>query len=238
MDNKRFNIESHCAELGASFQKICLKEIPFKDLMEITKGWNPTRKFRLLKERETRIRENQATIQAIEEQLNQTEPTLIPSGSQGVDQNISPVASNHSGTNRSVAKSHHSEQSEAERVRPNDPEGVGLGERSTQHPEIAVNTSRISNLTNRNITPTQTGHNNVTPESNLNSDKLWLKISQLEMESQEQLEDFKRINERLQRNATLQEAKIKFIQESCAQLSKASEETNKRLNQVFEEKHH
>ncbi|MBW0531076.1 hypothetical protein O181_070791 [Austropuccinia psidii MF-1] len=66
------------AELGASFQKICLKEISFKDLMVITKGWNPTRQFRLLEERETRIRENQATIQAIEEHLNQTEPTLIP----------------------------------------------------------------------------------------------------------------------------------------------------------------
>ncbi|MBW0524344.1 hypothetical protein O181_064059 [Austropuccinia psidii MF-1] len=53
--------------LGASFRKICLKEIPFKDLMVITKEWNPTRKFRLLEERATRIRDNQATIQAIEE---------------------------------------------------------------------------------------------------------------------------------------------------------------------------
>ncbi|MBW0519473.1 hypothetical protein O181_059188 [Austropuccinia psidii MF-1] len=80
--------------------------------MEITKGWNPTRKFRLLEERETRIRENQATIQAIEEQLNQTGPTLIPSGSQGVDQTSSPVASHHLGTNRSVTKGHHSSQSQ------------------------------------------------------------------------------------------------------------------------------
>ncbi|MBW0468915.1 hypothetical protein O181_008630 [Austropuccinia psidii MF-1] len=37
MDNKRFNLESHWEELGASFQKICLKEISFKDLMVITK---------------------------------------------------------------------------------------------------------------------------------------------------------------------------------------------------------
>ncbi|MBW0589597.1 hypothetical protein O181_129312 [Austropuccinia psidii MF-1] len=43
--------------------------------------WNPNRQFKLLEERETRIRENKATIKAIEEQLNQTEPTLIPSGS-------------------------------------------------------------------------------------------------------------------------------------------------------------
>ncbi|MBW0498472.1 hypothetical protein O181_038187 [Austropuccinia psidii MF-1] len=42
----------------------------------------------------------------------------------------------------------------------------------------------------------------------------------------------------LLRNAILQEAKINIIQESCSQLRKASEETNKRLNQVFEEQHH
>ncbi|MBW0489574.1 hypothetical protein O181_029289 [Austropuccinia psidii MF-1] len=108
MDNKRFNLASHWAELGANFQNICLKEIEFRDLMVITKGWNPTRKFRLLEVRENRIRENQATIQAIEEQLTQTGHTQIPSGSQGVDQTSSPVASNHSEISRSVAKSHHS----------------------------------------------------------------------------------------------------------------------------------
>ncbi|MBW0581949.1 hypothetical protein O181_121664 [Austropuccinia psidii MF-1] len=78
--------------------------------MVITKGWNTKIKFKLLEERETRIRENQATIQAIEGQLSQTEPTLIPSGSQGVDKTNSPMASQHSGTSRSVAKSHHSPQ--------------------------------------------------------------------------------------------------------------------------------
>ncbi|MBW0586768.1 hypothetical protein O181_126483 [Austropuccinia psidii MF-1] len=30
MDNKRFNLESHWEELGASFQKTCLREIDFK----------------------------------------------------------------------------------------------------------------------------------------------------------------------------------------------------------------
>ncbi|MBW0498311.1 hypothetical protein O181_038026 [Austropuccinia psidii MF-1] len=53
MDNKRLNLVSHWAELEASFQKICLKEIDFKDLVVITKGWNPTRKFRLLEVRKT-----------------------------------------------------------------------------------------------------------------------------------------------------------------------------------------
>ncbi|MBW0551380.1 hypothetical protein O181_091095 [Austropuccinia psidii MF-1] len=80
MDNKRFNLASHWEELGASCQKICLKEIDFRDLMVITKGWNHTRKLRLLEEREARIRDNQATIQAIEEQLTQTRHTQIPSG--------------------------------------------------------------------------------------------------------------------------------------------------------------
>ncbi|MBW0493166.1 hypothetical protein O181_032881 [Austropuccinia psidii MF-1] len=60
MDNKRFKLASHWAELGASCQKICLKEIDFKYLMVITKGWNPTRQFGLLEAREQRIRENQA----------------------------------------------------------------------------------------------------------------------------------------------------------------------------------
>ncbi|MBW0534992.1 hypothetical protein O181_074707 [Austropuccinia psidii MF-1] len=76
------------------------------------KVWNPTRKFRLLEEMATRIRDNQATIQAIEEQLTQRGNTQIPSGSQGVGQNSSPVASHHSGTNRSVTKNHHSSQSQ------------------------------------------------------------------------------------------------------------------------------
>ncbi|MBW0589010.1 hypothetical protein O181_128725 [Austropuccinia psidii MF-1] len=77
MEKKRFNLKSHCIELGARCQKICLREISFKDLMVITKGWNLTRKFRLLEERAPRTRQNQATIQAIEEELNQTGLNLI-----------------------------------------------------------------------------------------------------------------------------------------------------------------
>ncbi|MBW0486844.1 hypothetical protein O181_026559 [Austropuccinia psidii MF-1] len=85
MDNKRFNLASCWAELGASCQRIFLEEICFKDLMAITKGWNPNRRFKPLEEREAGIRGNKATMQAIEEKWNHTEPTLIPSGSQGVD---------------------------------------------------------------------------------------------------------------------------------------------------------
>ncbi|MBW0553189.1 hypothetical protein O181_092904 [Austropuccinia psidii MF-1] len=72
------------------------------------KSSNDTRNFRLLEVRANRIRENQATIKAIEEQLNQAGNTQIPSGSQGAGQISSPVASYHSETNRSVAKSHNS----------------------------------------------------------------------------------------------------------------------------------
>ncbi|MBW0530763.1 hypothetical protein O181_070478 [Austropuccinia psidii MF-1] len=78
----------------------------------ITKGRNPTRQARHLEVRTNRIKENQATIQAIEEQLTQTGHTKIPSGSQGAAQTSSPVASYHSETNISVAKSHHSSQSQ------------------------------------------------------------------------------------------------------------------------------
>ncbi|MBW0516810.1 hypothetical protein O181_056525 [Austropuccinia psidii MF-1] len=63
-------------------------------------------------------------------------------------------------------------------------------------------------------------------------------MSQFEFHTQQSLDDFKRINERLQRNAILKEATIKDIQEGCSQLRKISEENNKRLSQVFEEQHH
>ncbi|MBW0510522.1 hypothetical protein O181_050237 [Austropuccinia psidii MF-1] len=80
--------------------------------MVITKGWDSTRQFRLLEVRENRIRENKAAIQAIEEQLTQTGHTHIPSGPKEEGQISSLVASHLSETNRSVAKSHNSSQSQ------------------------------------------------------------------------------------------------------------------------------
>ncbi|MBW0580651.1 hypothetical protein O181_120366, partial [Austropuccinia psidii MF-1] len=100
MENRRLNLDSHCEGLGESCQKIFLKDIPFKDLMVITKGWNPNSKVKLLEERESRIRENQSAIQEMEKQVNQKEHTLIPSGSQGINKQDSTVTSNHSGTRR------------------------------------------------------------------------------------------------------------------------------------------
>ncbi|MBW0548122.1 hypothetical protein O181_087837 [Austropuccinia psidii MF-1] len=80
----------------------------------------------------------------------------------------------------------------AERVGPNDTEAVGLGERSEKEPEIAVNMSRISSPTHRKITPTQNEHNVVTPESNLNSDELWLQMSQFAEQTQKRFQKSKK----------------------------------------------
>ncbi|MBW0509192.1 hypothetical protein O181_048907 [Austropuccinia psidii MF-1] len=138
----------------------------------------------------------------------QTPGGEIPSGSQGAGKISSPVASHHPKTNRSVAKSHHSSQSqevssktriqgqtqdhlqpEEERVRPNDPEAVGCGKRSSQEPHVVVHNSRISISINRNITPTQIDHNVVTPESKLNSDSLWLQMSQYTEQTKKQFSE-------------------------------------------------
>ncbi|MBW0501612.1 hypothetical protein O181_041327 [Austropuccinia psidii MF-1] len=75
-------------------------------------------------------------------------------------------------------------QPEEEKVRPYDPETVGLGGRSAQEQEIVVNSSRISSPIDRNINPTQIEHDVVTPESNLKSDAQWLNMSQYANETQ------------------------------------------------------
>ncbi|MBW0485276.1 hypothetical protein O181_024991 [Austropuccinia psidii MF-1] len=68
MQNRIVNLPSHWAEFGETFQKICLRGISFKDLMEIAKYWNPNNKLKLREGREAKIKEDQATIKAIEEQ--------------------------------------------------------------------------------------------------------------------------------------------------------------------------
>ncbi|MBW0593066.1 hypothetical protein O181_132781, partial [Austropuccinia psidii MF-1] len=125
-----------------------------------------------------------------------------------------------------------------ERVRPNDPEAVRFGERSAQEPEVVVHNSRISSPINRNITPTQIEHNVVTPESNLNSDTLWLQMSQFSEKSQKQFSELEESDERMKTLKASMDKIVKTLQERHAQLSKASEETNKKLNLVFEEQHY
>ncbi|MBW0514608.1 hypothetical protein O181_054323 [Austropuccinia psidii MF-1] len=129
-------------------------------------------------------------------------------------------------------------QSKEERVRPNDPEVVGFGERSAQEPEVVVNHSRITSLINRNITPTQIEHNAVSPKSNLNSDALWLQMSPYSEQTQKQFAELEAIHEIMKELIASMDKIVKILQDGHAQLRKASEETNKRHNIVFEEQHH
>ncbi|MBW0559843.1 hypothetical protein O181_099558 [Austropuccinia psidii MF-1] len=126
----------------------------------------------------------------------------------------------------------------AEIFRPNDPKVVGLGERSTQEPEIVINTSKISSPNNRNITPTQNEHSVFTPESNLNSDVLWLQMSQFAKETQKRLAELQERHERMKKLTASMDKIFRMLQEGHSQFSKAFEETNKRLNQFFEEQYH
>ncbi|MBW0469172.1 hypothetical protein O181_008887 [Austropuccinia psidii MF-1] len=124
-------------------------------------------------------------------------------------------------------------QPKAGRVRPNDPEAVGLGEIITQEPEIVVTTSRISSPNNRNITPTQNEHSVVAPESNLNSDALWLQMFQYAERTQKKFSQVQESHDRMKTFTASMDKIVKTLQEGHAQLIKASEETNKRLNRFF-----
>ncbi|MBW0545272.1 hypothetical protein O181_084987 [Austropuccinia psidii MF-1] len=129
-------------------------------------------------------------------------------------------------------------QPEEEKVRPNDPETVGFGERSAQECELIVTNSRISSPINRSITPTQIEHNVATPESNTNSDALWLQMSQYAEQTEKPFPELEASHERMKILKASMEKIVKNLQEGHAQLRKACEETNKRLNIVFEEEHH
>ncbi|MBW0505863.1 hypothetical protein O181_045578 [Austropuccinia psidii MF-1] len=129
-------------------------------------------------------------------------------------------------------------QPEEERFRPNYPEAFGFGERSAQEPEVAINNSKISSPTNRNITPNQIDHNVVTPESNVKSDALWLQMSPFAEQTQKQFAELQEIHERSKTLAASMDKIVKTLQEEPAQLNTASEETKKRLNLIFEEQHH
>ncbi|MBW0470914.1 hypothetical protein O181_010629 [Austropuccinia psidii MF-1] len=118
-------------------------------------------------------------------------------------------------------------QPKEERVRPNDPEDVAFGERSAQEPEVAVHNSRISSPLNRNITPTQIQHNVVKPESNLNSDALWLQMSQYAEQTEKQFAEVEASHARLKKLTASMDKIVKTLQEGHSPLSKASEETKK-----------
>ncbi|MBW0504663.1 hypothetical protein O181_044378 [Austropuccinia psidii MF-1] len=229
MYNKRFDLASHWEELGASFKKTCLKEIDFKDVVVITKGWNPTMQFQLLEQRATSIRDNQTTIQAIEEQLIRQGILRFLQDLKDVQESpLFTIPGSFQEKIRIQEQKQDLFQPQAEGVRPNDPETVGLGERSTQELEIVVNTFRISIPNSRNITPTQNEHSFVTPEINLNSDALCLQMSQFAEQTQKQFAEIQESHERIKTLTASIDKLFKNPQEGHAQLRKASEETNKR----------
>ncbi|MBW0508494.1 hypothetical protein O181_048209 [Austropuccinia psidii MF-1] len=129
-------------------------------------------------------------------------------------------------------------QPKAERVRLNDSEAVEFGEKSVQEPEVAIHNSSISSPINKNITPNQIEHNIVTPESNLNRDALWLQMSQYAEQTQKQFAELEAIHERMKKLTASMDKIVTNVRAEHAQLSKASEGTNKRLNLVLEKQHH
>ncbi|MBW0539220.1 hypothetical protein O181_078935 [Austropuccinia psidii MF-1] len=204
--------------------------------LEITKGWNPTRKktaephkaysdsFRLTRSRTNKLCSGFTPFR--HQQIGGKEsPFFTITGSFQEKTVIQGQKQDHF-------------QPKEERVRLNDPEAVGFGERSAQEPEVVVHNSRISNPINRNITLTPIEHNVITPESNLNSDALWLKMSQYAEQTQKQFSELEASHERMKKLTASRDKIVKPLQEGHAQLSKASEETNKRLDLVFEEQEH
>ncbi|MBW0567971.1 hypothetical protein O181_107686 [Austropuccinia psidii MF-1] len=103
-------------------------------------------------------------------------------------------------------------QPKAEKVRPNNPEAVGFGERSAEEPEVVINDSRISSPINRNITPTQIEHNVITPESNLESDALWLKIFQFSEQTQRNFAEPEASHERMKTLTASMDKIVKTVQ--------------------------
>ncbi|MBW0488477.1 hypothetical protein O181_028192 [Austropuccinia psidii MF-1] len=100
-------------------------------------------------------------------------------------------------------------QPKEERFRPNDPEASEFGEGSAQEPEVVVSSSRISSPLNRFITPTQIEHNVVTPESNLKSDALWLKMCQYSEQNQRQFAELEASHERMKIVTTSMDKTVK-----------------------------
>ncbi|MBW0521508.1 hypothetical protein O181_061223 [Austropuccinia psidii MF-1] len=236
MDKKRFKLAFHLEELGARFQKICLREIPFKDLMEITKGWNPTRQRTSVPERA-----HYDSFKLPRSRPNQISSHLTPFGHQQIIGQESPfftIPGSFQKKTRIQGQKQDHLQPKEERFRPNDPEAVGFGEKSAQEPEVVLHNSRISSPLDRNITPTQIEHNVVTPESNLSSDALWLQMSQYAEKIQKQFTEIEKSHERMKKLTASLDKIVKALQEGHSQLSKDSEETKKRLNLLFEEKHH
>ncbi|MBW0519402.1 hypothetical protein O181_059117 [Austropuccinia psidii MF-1] len=91
---------------------------------------------------------------------------------------------------------------------------------------------------NRKINPTQVEHNVLTPEINQNSDEMWLQMSQFAEKTQKQFAELQASLERMKTLTASMDKTVKTLQEGQAWLSRASEQTKKRLNLAFEEQQH
>ncbi|MBW0509693.1 hypothetical protein O181_049408 [Austropuccinia psidii MF-1] len=225
MENKGFNLASHWEELRASCQKDKGESshyTSYRTKAEPDTAYSDS--FRLTRSRPTQLSSGFTPFRHQQISAQESPFFTIPGSFQE--------------KKRIQGQKQNSFQPTAERVRPNDPEAFGLGERSTQEPEISVNTSRISIPNNRNITPTQNEHNFVTPHTNLNIDELWLKMSQVSEQTQKQFAEFQASHQRMKTLTASMDKIIKTPQEGHAQLRKSFEETSRRLNQVFDEQHH
>ncbi|MBW0506281.1 hypothetical protein O181_045996 [Austropuccinia psidii MF-1] len=182
MDNKSFNLASHWEELGASFQKTVQASGREGNQDKGESSHYPS--YRRTAEPDSKYSDS---FRLTRRRPNQLSSGFTPFRNQHICGQESPfftITGSFREKTRTQGQKQNHLQPKEERVRPNDLEAVGLGERSTQELEIVVHTSRISSPINRNITPTQIEHNVVTPGSNLNSDKLWLQMSQIAVQNE------------------------------------------------------
>ncbi|MBW0579555.1 hypothetical protein O181_119270 [Austropuccinia psidii MF-1] len=169
-------------------------------------------------------------------------PTKLPSGFTSLrHQQISdqkspyfPIPGRIRERKRIIGQEQNFFQPKEERVGSYHPELLGPAKRSTK--KTVVNTSsEASSPRIRNNISTQIKHDVVIPESTIIGNTLWLQFSQFAEQTQN---EFERLHENisgLQEVNTLQTKTIHILQEDYTRLSKSSEKTKRRLNQVLEE---
>ncbi|MBW0531223.1 hypothetical protein O181_070938 [Austropuccinia psidii MF-1] len=174
-------------------------------------------------------------------------PTRLPSGfTQLRHQQISdqespyfPIKDRIQERKRIIGQEQDFFQQETERVRSHDVEIVGPVAKSTKKQKTVANTTNAASIPMiRNDISTQMKHNVVIPESTISRNTLWLQFSQFVGQTQKESDRFHESISRLQEVYTLQTKTIHTLQEDYTELHKASEDTKRRLNQVFEEQNH
>ncbi|MBW0468396.1 hypothetical protein O181_008111 [Austropuccinia psidii MF-1] len=231
IDNKRFNLESHWEELGAI-------QTPGGEGKQDKGEYSHYPSYRRTTNPDRAHSDSFGLTRSRTDKLSIGFPPFRNQQVSGQESSFFTLPGSFQEKTRKQGQKQDLFSPKAERVTDNDPETVGLGEGSTQEPEVAVSHSTISSPLKRNITPTQIEHNTVSPESNLNSDAVWLQMSQFSEKTQKEFAELEASHERMKALTASMDRIVKTLQEGHAQLSKASEETNERLNLVFEEQHH